>query len=288
MNVILTSPQLKATINSFGAELCSVKNKDDLEIIWQANKTIWARHAPVLFPIVGKLNNNSFVYNDKNYELSQHGFARDLEFRLLDATTNSCTFELKATDTTKKRFPFDFVFQINYSLKQNSLITTYTVSNPATNKLLFSVGAHPGFNCPLLPNEKMEDYYLEFEKNHLVKTQLDNGLRLNTKEELILTNQKLPLKKELFDKDAMVFENYQINTISLCSSKSKHKITLECKNWPYFGIWTKRGNESFVCLEPWYGIADSTSFTSDFSKKQGLIALSSNQQFVCEYSLTFN
>lgn len=288
MEVVLTSPQLKATINSFGAELCSVKNNEGLEFIWQANKTIWARHAPVLFPIVGKLNNNSFVYNHKNYDLSQHGFARDLEFHLLGTTAAACTFELKSTDITKKMFPFDFVFQINYHLKQNCLTITYSVLNPSLEPIFFSVGAHPGFNCPLLSTEKAEDYYLEFEKNNFLLTQLDNGLRLNTKTDLTLTNQKLPLKKELFDNDAMVFENNQINTISLCSAKSKHKITLNCKNWPYFGIWTKKGNDNFLCLEPWFGIADTTSPTEDFSKKLGIIALRAQQQFVCEYSIEFN
>jgi galactose mutarotase-like enzyme len=125
----LSSDQLKITINSLGAELCSVKNNKDVEFIWQANKDVWARHAPVLFPVVGKLKDNFFVFDEKKYELPQHGFARDAEFNLKQSSSSSCTFELTSNSETKQKFPFDFVFQIQYELKRNKLTTTYNVFN---------------------------------------------------------------------------------------------------------------------------------------------------------------
>jgi galactose mutarotase-like enzyme len=288
MQVRIESKELKVGINSFGAELCSVKNDNGLEFIWQANNNVWARHAPVLFPIVGKLKDNVFVYEGKKHELSQHGFARDMAFEIIDSASDSGTFRLRSSTETKEKFPFDFVFQINYQLVKNKLIISYKVINPSHKPLLFSVGAHPGFNCPLLPNEKFEDYYLEFEKNAFDRTQLDNGLRLDAKTKLSLTNNQLFLHKDLFNKDALVFENGQINKVSLCSYKSNHKITLECLAWPYFGIWSKSGNKDFICLEPWQGIADKASTSNEFEKKDGIIQLAPNKEFNCSFSLIFN
>ena len=287
MQTSLESNKLKVTINSFGAELCSVKNKNGLEFIWQAKKDVWARHAPVLFPIVGKLKDNFFVFEGNRYELPQHGFARDMKFELTEHSTSTCTFEINANTETKNNFPFEFRFQINYQLLENKLITTYKIFNPSAKPIFFSVGAHPGFNCPLLPNENYNDYYLEFEKNSFSQTQLNNGLRIDSKSDLLLQNNKLFLSKELFDNDALVFENDQIDGLSLCSSVSEHKITLECQNWPFFGVWTKKGNTEFVCLEPWQGIADNINSSNELTKKDGIIELAPNSEFVCSFSLVF-
>lgn len=287
MQIHLQSTQLKIAINSLGAELCSIKNINSIEFIWQASPSVWPRHAPVLFPIVGKLKDDFFCYNNKKHELSQHGFARDLDFELKEADADSCTFELKQTNKTKINFPFDFTFQIKYLLLENTLVTKYAVFNPSNEPIFFSVGAHPGFNCPLLPNETFEDYYLEFEKEEFSQTLLNNGLRFDTKKSLIFPNKKLSLNKELFSNDALVFENKQVNCISLCSSKSNHKITLKCTNWPYFGIWSKKGSGEFVCLEPWYGVADSHHSNNEVTKKEGIIELASQTEFVCDFALIF-
>lgn len=284
----LASTQLKVTINSFGAELCSVKNNNGIEFIWQANKEVWARHAPVLFPIVGKIKDNFFIYENIKHEMPQHGFARDMNFKLVEDSPNSCTFELTSSSETLEKFPFEFIFQINYLLLENKLTTNYKVINPSNKPVFFSVGAHPGFNCPLLPNESFNDYYLEFENNTYQITELNNGLRTDAKKNLILTDNKLFLNADVFSKDALVFENTQINKISLCSIKSDHKITLESSGWPYFGIWSKSGNTEFVCLEPWHGIADKVTCLNELVEKDGIIELAPNTEFNCSFSLIFN
>ncbi len=284
----LISNYLSVGINYFGAEICSVKNKKNLEFIWQADKTVWARHAPVLFPIVGKLNQNEFVYDNKTYVLPQHGFARDMNFELIEAHETCCRFRLTSTSETKIKFPFDFTFEIEYLLVDNKLTTGYHIKNTTANEIFFSVGAHPGFNCPLLPNESIEDYYLEFERVEYNLTELNNGLRKLTKKKLQLQNNKLRLSKNLFDNDALVFENHQINKINLCSTKSLHKISLECRNWPYFGIWAKPLTHSFICLEPWYGIADSENTNQQFKDKDGIICLGAHTEFSCSFSVSFS
>ncbi|MBA2610915.1 MAG: aldose 1-epimerase family protein [Bacteroidetes bacterium] len=288
MQTEIKSSFLAIKINSFGAEVCSVKNNNGLEFIWQADKAVWARHAPVLFPIVGKLKDSFFLYKNKKYELPQHGFARDMEFTLVEQKENACTFQLIATNETQIKFPFEFIFQITYFVIENKLETHYKVINPSNEKTYFSVGAHPGFNCPIAPNEKPEDYYLEFETNAFSQTKLNNGLRTNEKVPLNLEDKKLFLKKELFDNDALIFEGGQISEISLCSTKSNHKVTLQCPNWPYFGIWMKKGNTQFICLEPWHGIADSNSSINELTKKVGTIELPPKTEFNSHFSLIFS
>lgn len=288
MQTQLTSTTLTVTVNHFGAELSSVKNKNGTEFIWQAQKEVWARHAPVLFPIVGKLKDNFFIYNSKKYELPQHGFARDVEFDLVEKSETSVTFQLRSNSETKIKFPFEFVFEIKYTLEQNKLYTEYKITNPSNETIYASVGAHPGFNCPLLPNESFEDYYLEFEKDVFSITKLNNGLRTDAASKLELNNKKLFLKKELFENDALVFEKKQINSISLCSSQSNHKIILRCNDWPYFGIWTKKGSTQFICLEPWYGIADSETTANELLKKDGIIQIAPGKDFKAQFSLIFS
>jgi galactose mutarotase-like enzyme len=287
MMMHLSSATLKVSIHKKGAEVCSVKNNTGLEFMWQADKQVWARHAPVLFPIVGKLNNNEFIFENKNYLLSQHGFARDMDFETVSETKNSVVLQLKPNDETKKNYPFEFIFEIKYELIGNTLTTSYTVKNPSNEQLFFSVGAHPGFNCPLLPSEKFEDYFLTFENSSYQQTKLNNGLRTYGKNKLNLENNILPISKNLFNNDALVFEDGQINAVSLCSKTSSHKITLQCNNWPFFGIWSPKDCDRFICLEPWFGIADSENHKGQIIDKKGIIPLKPLGEFNCSFLMTF-
>lgn len=283
----LFSNQLTVSINALGAELCSVKNANGVEFIWQADKSVWARHAPVLFPIVGKLKDDTYFFENRSYQLSQHGFARDLNFDLIASSNNTCTFRLQANEKTKQYFPFEFVLDIKYSLNENELKIEYLIFNPASKNLYFSIGAHPAFNIPLEKSEVFEDYSLQFSANTFDRTKLQNGLISNATSTLNLLNKQLKLSTSLFNEDALVFENSQIDEISLFSTKNAHKITLNCKNWPFFGIWSKKGCREFVCLEPWYGIADSVDSNQVLTEKKGIICLESQKTFTCAYSIAF-
>lgn len=284
MHYQISSEALTVNIQRKGAEVQSITNKQGLEYVWQADPDVWPRHAPVLFPIVGRLKENRFVFNGNSYALSQHGFARDLDFEVAEQGSDFIVFELRSGSETLKTYPFDFIFRIAYRLDRDCLSCTYTVINPSPQPLWFSVGAHPGFNCPLQPGEQFEDYYLEFEKEDLYCTGLDNGLRSAANYKLILSNKRLCLEPGLFDRDALVFENGQINRISLGSLRSGHKITLLCEGWPYFGIWTKKGCRNFICLEPWYGIADRVDAGGELTQKDGMMLLEAGKEFTCSYS----
>ncbi len=287
MQSTLTSSILSVKINHFGAEICSIKNKQQTEFIWQADEE-WKRHAPVLFPIVGKLKNDIYSFNTTNYKLTQHGFARDYIFKLISSSQNTCTFELKSSPESKINYPFDFIFQIQYKLIENKLTVSYLVINPSNSLLYFSIGAHPAFSCQLNGNDTLNDYYLKFETSDFVLAQLNNGLRTNHKSKLNVPKNKLVLSTDWFDNDALVFENSQINKISLCSLIGNQKITMDCNNWPYFGIWAKKQCHKFICLEPWYGIADNENTNTNLKTKDGILTLNGLSTFNCSYAITIN
>lgn len=288
MQTVLKSELLTVIINHHGAEISSIKNNDGLEFIWQADKDVWPRHAPVLFPIVGKLKDNKYTYNSSSYEMGQHGFARDLHFNITENHEDSCVFELCSGPETKIKYPFDFNFRITYKLAGNTIMTSYAIMNTGSQPMMAAVGAHPGFVCPLEASEKYEDYFLEFEKETLHQTPLHNGLRLTAKKKLDLPGKKLKLSAQLFENDALVFENNQVNNITLRSNKSSHQIKMECNNWPYFGIWSKKGNTRFICLEPWYGITDSEMATGELSEKEGMLTIEAGKEFACSFSVTLS
>jgi len=277
-------------VQESGAELCSfVKQPENLEFIWQADPEIWPRHAPVLFPVVGKLPDGEYSYKGKTYQLPQHGFARDQDFKLVSKNETELVFELRESEESLAIYPFPFRLLVTYKLAGNALETTYRVQNPAENSLYFSIGAHPAFNCPLLPGESFSDYYLAFDQpetqDHYL---LEQGL-LNGKTEPLLKNEtKLPLTYDLFLHDALVFKNLASEKIQLKHLGHNHGITFEFKGFPYFGIWTKKAGAGFICLEPWHGIASNVGDTGELMQKEGINKLAAGQEFSCTYTIRVN
>ena len=284
----LSNNYLSVCVQSKGAELCSVKNKSGKELLWQANPDVWPRFAPVLFPIVGRLINNSFNYQDKSYSLSQHGFARDKEFVLIDRTQTSLSFELTADEESLKLFPFHFSLIVSYFIDDNRLKTTYKVFNPSNDSIYFSIGAHPGFSTTITQGESLSDYKLIFPgKEYLTAEVLHEGLLSGEQQKIELDNNTLQLSPALFEKDALVFMNGQIEHVQLVSQKSGNCIDLDCEGWPYFGIWTKKGCDQFVCLEPWFGITDSIHSKGDLTQKTGIIRINKKDSFTSSFGLKF-
>lgn len=240
-----------------------------------------------LFPTVGKLKNNQYTYQGKAYTLPQHGFARDYSFTLVDKTENSLTFLLEQSGATLINYPFNFRLYIHYRLEENALTVSYRVENSSDKDLYFSLGAHPGFSCPLFPNEQFTDYYLQLEHPEALKRYLlDQGLQNGQTEPVALVNNnQLPLTYELFEKDAVVLKNLRSEKISLRSRHHQHGLDFIFPGYPYFGIWTKEKNAPFICLEPWHGIADSVNSSGALTEKEGIILLPSGEVFTCEYTI---
>ncbi len=282
---------LKLSFSSIGAELKSVFSKAlNKEFLYDGKSEYWNRSAPVLFPIVGKLKGNQYSVDENKFELNQHGFARNEVFDLKELTSEKISFSLKASDESFKLYPFNFELIIIYTLNDNLVKTNYIVINHDNKEMPFSIGAHPGFVCPLFENETFEDYYLEFDKaenfqRHLLN--LENGLFNGQQEKVTNQADSIELKYSFFEKDALVFKNLNSEKIVLKSKKSNYCLEFNFEDFPYFGIWTKP-NAAFICLEPWCGLADSENSISNFFEKEGINLLQSKEKFERSYSFKLN
>ncbi|MGY5356007.1 aldose 1-epimerase family protein [Wenyingzhuangia sp. IMCC45467] len=288
-NYTLKNNFLQACFKAQGAELISLK-KNNIEYIWQGDPAFWNRHAPVLFPFVGSLKNGSYTYQNQTYSLGQHGFARDKSFIVSEQTENSITFELKEDGDTLKVYPFNFIFQIKYTLTSYGVTTSYFVENSDKEDLYFSVGGHPAFNCPFEPNQTREEYILMFDNDSTPEAKLIEGSLIGN-ESYKVFNQAgiLELPKNVFDNDAIVFNPNPFSQVDFIHEPTGNTyMSVEFKNFPYLGIWSKNQEAPFICIEPWYGIADNVNHNQEITEKEGIIKLSPRETFHCEYQIIIN
>lgn len=268
---------LKVAINTLGAELTSLFNKaTKAEMLWQADANVWGRHAPVLFPFVGRLKNGIYHHEGKTYEMGQHGFARNMPFETVFKSSTRLEFSLTSNEASKENYPFDFELRLSYELQENRLIQSYQVANIGENPMWFSIGAHPGFNL----DGTFSDYRIVFgaPEPALMRTTLQVGL-LSAQEPLKLENDcELPLHHDLFAKDALVFEHLNLKEITIKRAQEKI-LTMHFSGFPFFGIWTQSTVlANFVCLEPWCGIADTVNASGILQEKKGIIFLAPAEQ----------
>lgn len=279
---------LTVTIHPKGAELQSIYSKVlQLEYLWGADPAFWGKHSPVLFPIIGALKNDTYYYNDQSYSMGRHGFAREMEFTADAQTGTSISFVLKTNAETRTRYPFDFSFWVKYELVENSLTTTYAVTNTGNAPMYFSVGGHPAFKIPLTEGGAYHDYYLLFNHAELKPRWpiSKDGLIETNPEPFFNYTDKLPLTKELFMKDALVFKGLVSNSVSLKTDKNAHGLRFDFTGFPYLGIWAAK-NADFVCIEPWCGIADSVDTTQQLTQKEGIHVLQPAKSFERTWSVT--
>lgn len=263
---------LKVVVNQQGAELNSFYNKAaQIEHIWQADPQVWAWHAPNLFPVVGGLIDNQLHVNGQTYPLQRHGFARQSTFRLAEADRKHIVYSLSYDANTLTVYPYKFTYQVMYDLIDNALRITYKVINQDTQPIYFSVGGHPAFNVPFNSREVYEDYYLEFEVQESLQRHLlsEEGFFTGETEPVTLENHRLPLTRDLFKEDALVFKNLQSRQVCLKSNKNDYSLTVEFPHYNYLGLWAKPGG-NFVCIEPWLGCADTVGKSVDISQKEDI------------------
>jgi galactose mutarotase-like enzyme len=280
LKTVIKNTFLTATINSFGAELCSLKNNENKEYIWEGNPVFWGKHSPILFPIVGTLKNNSYQYNETEYHLPRHGFARDMDFELVNKKENSVTFSIQSSEESLKVYPFIFELQIIYTLDKNSLNIEYKVINKGKSKMPFSIGAHPAFALP----GNFENYAIQFEKEESLEYYLlENDLISNKTKTLELQNKLVPLNYQLFENDALIFKKLESNSVTILEN-SNPKLRVNFNNFPSLGIWTKM-NAPFLCIEPWFGYSDTNENSGNLFEKEGIQILEENKTFRSEFSI---
>ena len=268
--------RIRIGVADHGAELSSIYDKTrGHEVLWQADPKYWNRHAPVLFPFVGKVCGGKYRYNGVSYSMGQHGFARDMDFTLVEKTDDSITHILTSNAETWARYPFDFELTVTHRIKKNKVFVEWRVTNPTYDEpLYFSIGAHPAFNVPVLPGTKKDDYFVRFEgKDELKYISLDpvaEAADADHPHMLALDKGYLPVTMDLFDNDAFIFDGGQVEKAAICYPDKTPYVTMECKGFPSFGLWSKpKSDAPYICLEPWIGRVDNMGFKGELPEKFG-------------------
>jgi len=287
MQYTIENKLVKVAIESKGAELQSLTHKNfDMEFMWSGNASFWGKKSPVLFPIVGGLKNGSYEYKGQLYKMGRHGFARDMEFEVSWQKPDGIMFTLQSNEQTLMMYPFHFSFSVKYTLDNNDLNVSYIVQNTGKEAMYFSAGGHPAFKLPMTDNTSYDDYYLQFSRSEaLNRWPLSaDGLIENFTKPLLKVTDKLPLIKELFYEDTLVFKQLASKYIFIRSNKSTHGIKVHISGFPYLGIWAAK-NADFVCIEPWCGIADSVNASGKLEEKEGINKLQAGATFERTWSV---
>lgn len=284
---------LRAAINAHGAELTSL-SLNGTEHLWQADPAIWARHAPVLFPIVGKVFDGKYRADGNEYRMGQHGFARDREWEVVRHDVASIVLRLRSDADTLARYPYPFELQTEYRLDGNTLIKTDTVRNTGSRDLHYQIGNHPGF---LYRDHHAEDRahgYLQLLRGGKPLGRLQASM-LNAEgyvaeglQDMPLADGTIELTDRLFDNDALVLEHAQADSALLLDKQRRPYLRMDFAQAQVLGIWSPKGKRApFVCIEPWNGRADRQGYRGDIAQRDWMQHLQpgQSQAFQCAITL---
>lgn len=293
--ITLENDQLIIKIKKLGAELCSViDKKSGFEFLWQGDEEYWARHAPVLFPIVGRLKDDQYEHNGKIYEMNRHGFARDSEFEVEEVLSNSAVFSLTFNENTLKIYPFEFKLYVKYLLYGSNVTTTYEVVNLSeTDEMYYSIGGQPAFNVSQVANLEGEcefdDVNVELVPHksykHIPHTE-DGLVHLGHPEPI--RGYRRPYNHEDFKIDSLVYEMSNQSEIILQDGTENVEIRIKPSRMSYFGIWSPYPKRApFLCISPWAGIADNVHASGKLSEKDSINFLNANEKMTHEFTTRF-
>ncbi|EJV0513686.1 aldose 1-epimerase family protein [Listeria monocytogenes] len=285
----LENEVLLVEMKTAGAELTRIFHKDTgLEYLWNADSKFWGRHSPVLFPTVGRLVDDTYLVDGKQYHLGQHGFARDRDFQVIEQTENTVRFELDADEDSLAIYPYKFKLSIIYTIEKNTVAVSYEVENTDNKRIYFSIGAHPAFHLPLTDGTTFEDYYLDFGTEENLETLCLEGPYRSGEIKKIIDEpaRYLPLTYDLFKNDALIFEALKQKEMTIKSDKTPHFVKVSFPEFPFVGVWTAKAGTPFLCIEPWYGIADGAGESVELRDKAGIEHLEPEAVFASEYEIT--
>lgn len=284
----ISNEKITIQVDSMGAELRSLKKiSTGLEYMWNADPRYWKRTSPVLFPLVGGLQDGVYRLDGREYPMGQHGFARDMEFKLKSQAAAEVWFVLESNEETLAKYPFPFILELGYELEDQTVIVKWRVKNSAKESMYFSIGGHPAFLCPIGEGTRQTDYSLCFDvPDKVVSSGLTDGLIGGNETEYKLRNGALPITESLFDGDALVIEHDQAHSVALVKPNGEAYLTVTF-DAPLFGIWSPpKKNAPFICIEPWYGRCDRAGYAGDWRDREWMQALNAGETFAADYRVT--
>jgi galactose mutarotase-like enzyme len=275
--VTIASDFLTAQINPFGAELNSLRDSEGRQLMTDADPAFWTGHAPVLFPIVGRVNNDRYRLDGVEYELPKHGFARRSQFDVVQSDTASATFRLTDSDVTRPHYPFAFALEMAFALNEWTLSITATVRNTGDISMPASFGFHPAFAWPLPYGGSKEEHQVQFEHDEpgALKEITPDGLIATAERATLVEGNVLQLKDALFTNDALVWDGLASRRVHY-GVPGKPGLSVAFPDMDKLGIWMKPGAH-FVCIEPWAGIADPEDYAGDFMEKPGIFEVAAQE-----------
>ena len=269
--------RLAASVRAHGAELSALRAQGR-DLLWSGHDP-WRRHSPVLFPIVGRLVEDTAWVDGKPYRMTQHGFARDCMFRWLERDETGCRLELVDTPATRALYPFAFSLVIEYRIEHGVLSVRYCVTNPDETRVLpASLGAHPAFVWPLVPDVAKGRHVIEFDQPEPAPVRrLEGGLLLPEPFPTPVQGRVLHLDDSLFAADALILDQVASQALTY-RIPGGPGLRLAWEGFPQLGIWMKPGAD-FLCIEPWYGMASPVGFSGEFSTRPGVFHLQPGQEW---------
>lgn len=277
MRVELKRGAFTAAAETKGGELVSFRDERGTEYIWQGDPKYWPGRNPNLFPVVGNLMDGKVTIKGQTYEMNRHGFARQSEFAVAEQGEDFVVLELRDSAETLARYPYHFVFRVRHQLMDSGFSTTFEVSNPSDEDILFCVGAHTGINCPLEEGRRFEDYRLVFDQaEDAPNIVLSAGGYLSAAREHILDHtDTIALDHKVFDRlDTVIFEGLKSKGVALRHKDGGRSVYMDFSQFPMLAFWTMGGVEApYICMEPWHGCAAVEGESGRLADKPHVIRL---------------
>ncbi|HPS67584.1 MAG TPA: aldose 1-epimerase family protein [Holophaga sp.] len=276
---------LRADIKAQGAELCSLRTLGGLDLLWDGNPSVWPRHSPHLFPVIGRLKDDTLHHQGRAYPMSAHGFARGMAFRMVRLTREDCTLVLKDDERTRAMYPFPFELRINLAVEGPALRVVYELINPGKEPLPADLGAHPAFRWPLVPGVPKEDHRIKFEVPEAapIRRQVA-GLLDPDPRPTPVEDRTLRLRDELFQDDVLIFDQLRSRRARY-DAPGTPVLEFRWEGFEQLGIWTKPG-AGFICIEPWRGLPSPPDFDGEFAGKPGILVIPPGGRRCFRYTVT--
>ncbi len=288
--VELSNDLISVSIKKMGAEIVSIKKKKD-EYLWQGDPNIWSGQAPNLFPIIGRLKDEEYTFNNRSYKMKIHGFAKDALFEVTEKNENYVSFLLSSSSDTYESYPFDFQLFITYELMDNVIKKQYMILNKGYKDMYYEVGGHEGFNLNFVSDRPMGKYYIEFSDASVYTYTTDENIMFNEGlTEIRLDSNKLFLDPSVFKNDALVLDTSKMKekSIYLGTQGSKKSVKVDFEDFAYLGIWTRPYESGYICVEPWSTLPDCNYIDKDLINKVGIRKLEAQRSDLLTYTIEIN